>query len=439
MRKMNSVFNRLCLVALFALPMVFTACSDDDDELPNVPDAPKIVDLGMPNDTIVAQGESFTITPALNTKEGVTYSWKLDGQTIEAEESYTFNARDNGEHKVIYKASNESGSVQEEITIQVRKYYGGFYMVNEGREAASVNYYKKPTWSTDLISGLGVTGTTGVIHDGYLYVTSKGAPYLTQVELYNFTTKAQINDELSMASTFCIVNNTTGVLTTKQGAYKVTLPSLTLGEVLPELEDKDCRDICLAGEYLFINCDKTVKVYKASDFTYVKDLGEMLTGFAQTIDGNLWAANGNSLLKINPKDLTVNTVELPGELNVFYNEWAYSPGGLRASTTENALYFAKTTKEGWSTYGKDIYKYNAETGEATLFFQTPKADLSLYYGAGINVHPTTGDVYAVYTEDGFGDHYLNTNIYVLDGKEGTQKEIIDYTGEYWFPSMIVFE
>ncbi len=437
---MNSVFSKLCLVALLALPTVFTACSDDDDELPNVPDAPKILDLGMPTDTIVAQGESFTIAPVLNTKEDVTYSWKLDGQAIEAGESYTFNASDNGEHKVVYKASNESGSVQEEITIQVRKYYGGFYMVNEGQHTASVNYYKQSAWSTDLIDGLGATGTTGVIQDGYMYITCKGAPYLTQVELSGFTLKNQLKDNVpGMPNTFCIVDNTTGILTTSEGAYRVTLPSLTLGAVLPGLEEKNCKDICLAGEYLFINCEKTIKVYKASDFTYVKDLGEMLTGFAQTLDGNLWAANGNKLVKINPKELTATVVETPGALEIFYNQWAYCPTGLRASTTENALYFAKTTQAGWSTYGKDIYKYNTETGEATLFFQSPKEDLSLYYGSGINVHPTTGDVYAVYTEDGFGEHYLNTNIYVLDGKKGTQKEIINYGGEYWFPSMIVFE
>lgn len=36
-------------------------------------------------------------------------------------------------------------------------------------------------------------------------------------------------------------------------------------------------------------------------------------------------------------------------------------------------------------------------------------------------------------------HYLNTNIYIANGVTGTQKEVIDYTGTYWFPSTIAFQ
>ena len=43
-----------------------------------------------------------------------------------------------------------------------------------------------------------------------------------------------------------------------------------------------------------------------------------------------------------------------------------------------------------------------------------------------------------YLEDGWGEHCLNTNIYVADGQTGRQKAIIDYTGKYWMPSKIIF-
>ena len=86
----------------------------------------------------------------------------------------------------------------------------------------------------------------------------------------------------------------------------------------------------------------------------------MKTGFAQTKDGNIWAANSQSLIKINPKTLDETTVELPDNINVFYNQWAYTPTGLCASTTENALYIVNTTvvpgAYGDSYYGKNIYK-----------------------------------------------------------------------------------
>ena len=68
----------------------------------------------------------------------------------------------------------------------------------------------------------------------------------------------------------------------------------------------------------------------------------------------------------------------------------------------------------------------------------PAADKSVY-GAGVQVDPRNGDVYIIYTEDGWSTHYLNTNIYIANGVTGTQKEVIDYTGTYWFPSTIAFQ
>ena len=43
-------------------------------------------------------------------------------------------------------------------------------------------------------------------------------------------------------------------------------------------------------------------------------------------------------------------------------------------------------EEGYSVYGKNIYKYNVETKNATLFFSAPAADKSVY-GAGVQVDP----------------------------------------------------
>lgn len=39
----------------------------------------------------------------------------------------------------------------------------------------------------------------------------------------------------------------------------------------------------------------------------------------------------------------------------------YTPTGLCASITENALYLVQMFEEGYSVYGKNIYKYNVET------------------------------------------------------------------------------
>ena len=180
-------------------------------------------------------------------------------------------------------------------------------------------------------------------------------------------------------------------------------------------------------------------LYNTNDLSFKQDIAyQIKTGFAQTKDGTLWGANGNKLIKINVETLDYEEVELPNGLSVFYNQWAYTPTGLCASITENALYLVQMFEEGYSVYGKNIYKYNVETKNATLFFSAPAADKSVY-GAGVQVDPRNGDVYIIYTEDGWSTHYLNTNIYIANGVTGTQKEVIDYTGTYWFPSTIAFQ
>ena len=190
---------------------------------------------------------------------------------------------------------------------------------------------------------------------------------------------------------------------------------------------------------MFISSKNTIKVYNTNDLSFKQDIAyQIKTGFAQTKDGTLWGANGNKLIKINVETLDYEEVELPNGLSVFYNQWGYTPTGLCASITENALYLVQMFEEGYSVYGKNIYKYNVETKNATLFFSAPAADKSVY-GAGVQVDPRNGDVYIIYTEDGWSTHYLNTNIYIANGVTGTQKEVIDYTGTYWFPSTIAFQ
>lgn len=170
-----------------------------------------------------------------------------------------------------------------------------------------------------------------------------------------------------------------------------------------------------------ISSKNTIKVYNTNDLSFKQDIAyQIKTGFAQTKDGTLWGANGNKLIKINVETLDYEEVELPNGLSVFYNQWGYTPTGLCASITENALYLVQMFEEGYSVYGKNIYKYNVETKNATLFFSAPAADKSVY-GAGVQVDPRNGDVYIIYTEDGWSTHYLNTNIYIANGVTGTQK------------------
>lgn len=446
MKKMRFLFSQFFLLALLALPLVATSCSDDDD--PKV----EITSLGIENGATVNVGQAVQLEAQVSNLQGeVSYIWQVNGKEVSTENSYTFIPDAKGTYTIDLIATGSNETIQKSVSVNVQMYPSSFYVVNERQPSGnngSINRYIDGVWTNNIIQGLGNTTTVGVVSGYYMYIVSKTSPFLVKMKLSDNSIAGSITEgdgnvlgDNAQGQNIYIVNDETGILTTSNGAFKVNLNPLTLGEKLANMDEtsNDKEDICKAGNYIFITSNEIIKVYNASDLSFVKDLEhKAVTGFAQTKDGTLWAANKDKLVKINIQTLSSEEVNLPNELIAYYNQWTYTPTGLSASTTENTLYFASMVTEGYSVYGKDIYKYNTETSTATKFFSTPADDKSVY-GAGIQVNPNNGDVYLIYTEDGFGEHYFNTNIYIADGVTGNQKGIIDYSGKYWFPSTITFQ
>ena len=436
---MKFLISQLYLLALFALPFVSTSCSDDDDNSTKV----EISSLGVEDGTTIVTGQIIQLEAQLSNPQGeVHYSWSTAGKEVSTQSTYTFQSDVTGTHTITLTVTANNEAQEKSINIIVVK--PPFYVINEGQGKGSVNRYKQEQWQYNIVEGLGVTSTVGIINNGYMYIVSKKSPFLVKMNLENNQIVNKIEDGLdqnAQGQNFCIVNNETGILTTSNGAFKVNLKQLTLGEKLSGLDavSSDNEDIYKTDKYIFISSKNTIKVYNTNDLSFKQDIAYLIkTGFAQTKDDTLWGANGNKLIKINVETLDYEEVELPNGLSVFYNQWAYTPTGLCASITENALYLVQMFEEGYSVYGKNIYKYNVETKNATLFFSAPAADKSVY-GAGVHCDPRNGDEDIIYTEDGWSTHYLNTNIYIANGVTGTQKEVIDYTGTYWFPSTIAFQ
>ena len=196
--------------------------------------------------------------------------------------------------------------------------------------------------------------------------------WLTRRELSNYSIVDKIEDGLGdngQGNNFCIINDQTGILTTTNGAFKVNLNPLTLGEKLNDMDNvkNDKEDIYKTENYLFIRSQETVKVYNINDLSFNKQIGtEIKTGFALTKDGMLWAANSNKLVKINPNSLESEEIQLPNNLKIFIDT-TYKPSGLCASITENALYFAHAPNFN----GTDIYKFDITTQNVNKFFTAP--------------------------------------------------------------------
>lgn len=442
MKKLNSLFSKLCLAALLSLPLAFASCSDDDNTV-NHPNAPVIEDLGVENSITLAKGESLKIEPVLNIDSPVDYSWTLNDENVSIDKSYTFEAKSTGTFEIIFKASNESGTAQTTITIKVID-VNAFFVINEGKYGtpASAYYYNGESWADHYITGLGQTGTVGVIQGAYMYIVAKEAPYLSQVNLSNLSINKQLSAEIDdkldngQANNFCVINENEGILAASRGAYKVTLNPLALGEMLPGLNSTEangngCKDLIKTDDYVFINNMGTIKVYKTSDLSFVKDLeSEMTTGFTQSKDGNVWAANEGDLIKINAKTLAVETISLPDGYVVNYNSMAYTPTCLCASTSENAIFFVK--KDGWSS--KEAYKFNIDSQSLTKVMTAN--DGYNFYGAGLAVNPYNGNVYGLFNKS----YQLDNQIMITNGNSDAVVKLINYSeANSWFPSSITFD
>ena len=436
MKKMKFLVSQLYMLALLVLPFISSSCSDDDD--------PKVeITLGIEDGATVNVGQIIQLEAQINntnTQGEIEYNWEVNGESVSNESNYTFMANEKGTYTITLNIINNNDNFQKSISINAQMYPSSFYVVNEGKYGTpgSVNRYQKGEWNYKIISELGNTSTVGVVNGNYIYIVSKDSPFLVKAELSNYSIVDKIEDGLGdngQGNNFCIINDQTGILTTTNGAFKVNLNPLTLGEKLNDMDNvkNDKEDIYKTENYLFIRSQETVKVYNINDLSFNKQIGtEIKTGFALTKDGMLWAANSNKLVKINPNSLESEEIQLPNNLKIFIDT-TYKPSGLCASITENALYFAHAPNFN----GTDIYKFDITTQNVNKFFTAPTNYSG--YGAGIQVNPQNGDVYLIYTENGWGAHYLNTYIYVVDGVTGTQKAIIDYTGEYWFPSTITFQ
>ncbi len=342
------------------------------------------------------------------------------------------------------------------------KYRGGFYVLNEGQYGmpASVNYRTPEGWRLEIFRAenggrkLGNTGVMAVCDDAHMYIVTKGAPYLVKVALDDFGAAAELDGSFegtdAKACGFALLDEERGVLTTTDGAYLVDLASLRLGRHFFAYAGDDTTggDVAVCGGRIFLLADGRVRVYDADELAAVNpDLCAAKTGFAEA-GGALWAADGDALVRIDPATLRCETHPLGSGYSVHYNAWNYTPTGLCASKEGDALYFANSVgvgSDGYvSYYGRTICKFAIASKQVSEVFEAPVApggQMSTY-GAGVHVDPRTGDLYLVYTEDGWGDHYLNTVIYVADAETGRQRRAIPYTREgetvLWFPSQLIF-
>ena len=428
------------MAAALAMPVVFTSCTEETSDTTPMP---KIITMGVDAENIIQLNDTLNITPQLSTTEGVSYLWTLDGDSVGASSSYTFIANETGKFNLSFTAANIAGLATQTIEIQVRKVFGGFYVINEGAypNPASFNYYKNNSWafnSFDEFSAqvdytFGQTGTTAAVSNGAMYMVTKNAPVLSKINMQDWTAETVIDsrDLISggQGQSICLIPDNKAVLTTTRGAFIVDLNQKA---IVDTLTNSNTTDAFVNGDYMYMIVSDSINVYKTTDLALVNQaVAAAKTGFTKTEAGDVWAADDSTLVRFEASNPTeAEVIALPSGYTVYYNQWAYTPTGLQAAKGKNVLYFG--TVNGW--YANAVCAYDIDNKTVSTIYTLEGAN-DLLYGSGIHVNPQTGNLYLVSTPD-----YRSFVIDIVTPEGEKQKRIV-YGNEttLWYPSTIIFD
>jgi hypothetical protein len=327
------------------------------------------------------------------------------------------------------------------------KYTNGFFIMNEGwygHGAGSVSFYSYDTQTKqDSIFTKENPGKTlnpvtstieyGTVFNDKLFIVSKvGGP----VVVTDANTLTEVGRIPSAGGnnwqSFLGLTSTTGLLSAANGIYPFNLTTYTTGAKLTAVTGS-VGDMIKAGNYIFVLSQTSgVVILNASNYTVAKTIPGMLVAFAKTPDGSVWAAGGTSLVKINPATLAVTTITVPFTV---YGSWAaWHPGSITASTTQNAVFFAKNGT--WSG-GTSIYKYiDGNAASLNAPFVTIAAGKELY-GAGVAYNALNNQLVVNTVQSGFGTNYSVNDLDFYNAVTGALISDLPFSG-YYFPAVVVF-
>ncbi len=317
-----------------------------------------------------------------------------------------------GNHTVSYKIPAEYSATGKEITKTVAANVytsNGIYILNEPNMTGSENirginrYTYGATDVERFVKGdytcFGATAQYISNWAGYLYVISPYNQSGVSFSSFDATTgtfvKAakSVNDAATASlHAFAGISPTQGIITSNQGAWIATLDNgdFSIGTDKVNGTENGATNAFVTDGRIFVIANGKALAYKAEGFTAASEpkvLGDANTGFVQSKDGYVWAAKGGNLLRIDPLDLSVETVTISAEIKFSSSPWKQV--SWVASTAENVMYF---TKDSWGT-SKEIYKYDITNDVLTPQFITADAlDNYMLYATSLYFDPQRGEL-----------------------------------------------
>jgi len=388
--------------------------------------------------------------------------WYVDGVLKGKGIDFTY-ITEAGNHTVSYSVAAEYSATGEEIVKKAAANVwtsNGIYILNEPNMSSAetlrgINRYIYGSNTVErFVKGdytmFGATAQHITNWAGHLYVVS---PYIQSgvaFSSFDATTGRSIKATKSVNGVgnavlhaFAGISPTQGIMTSSQGAWVVTLDNGDFEIATEKIKgtENGASNVYVADGYVFVIANNKALAYKAEGFSAASEptvLGDANVGFVQSKDGYVWAAKGADLLKINPQDLSTETVTIGAEIKFSASPWKQA--SWVASTANNVMYF---TKDSWGT-SKEIYKYDITSGELTTQFIGSEA-LGGYmlYSTSLYFDPQRGELFCSAIK-GYGPNsaYNALLSFTDDGSKATEilydttdSEIYGST-DMWFPAMM---
>lgn len=428
--KRNTAKHNAYLILLFTVLLGYSSCKKDRSPA-EVITKPSLTNI-IPNDgkDTITIGGSLVLHPKLDVKKGLTYVWFVNDVEVGKDSVFTFNPSVRGDYQIKFKAVNASGEATANYQIYVYgKYENGFFIANEGwfgTEPSSVNFYRydTKTLEEDIYAKENPDkninkGTLqfATIYKDRLYLVNKVSGAVTATDAYSMKEigRTAIGNWIAFAG----IDDNRGLLTANDGIYPVNLQTFETGAKIAEVTGSG-GDIFKAGNYVFAIVGTEAVILNTSNYSVAKRIAKVRMGFAQTPDGNVWAATSDGyVLKINPQTLDVE----PTLVN--YSIPSNSPWrstSIVASGKENAIFIRS---------GKSIYKHPHSTYDP---FYTIATDRMFYWTIGFD--KKNNQVIAT-TIKGYGQDSKYNDLLFINGTTGTLDKKFSYEHIY-FPAMPVF-
>lgn len=422
---------RLHLCALAAGLLWLTACHKEEHS--GTPAGGLIAALRTA-DTIHI-GDTLELKPTTLSRSPLQFRWTVNDAAAGADSAYRFVATAHGDYRLQVSASNNQSSSTITYSVHVLgKYENGFFVANEGwygHGTGDIHFYD---YSADTLrlnvfaaenpgKTLGTNTSTlqfATVFNQKVYIVIKvGGPLVVA----DANTLVESNRLAAMPDNdghaFLGLDSTHGLLSTGGGVYPIALPSLTTGTKLTGVASYT-GDMIKAGNYVFVHAQtEGIVAFNASTLAKVATFGTANLCFAKGKDGAVYAANTDSLLRIDPTTLARTAIKLPFTTPSPWGAWRHS--AITASTVDSAIFIVKNN--GF-TGGTTLYRYVIGNAASltTPFITLPTGQYFYGAGAAYDAHNNTlvlttingaytGSVNTVLRYNASTGALINSNVY----------------------------